>query len=52
MTYKFEWDKGNNTKSLRKHGISNAEAESVFNDPFKIIELDVKHSVAELVILQ
>ena len=47
---KFEWDRGNITKSLIKHGISNTEAESSFKDEYKLISDDVKHSVRENVI--
>ena len=28
----FEWDKGNLDKSLKKHGVTNEEAEEVFFD--------------------
>ena len=47
MAYKFEWDKGNATKSLLKHGISNAEAESVFEDKKRVVYEDLKHSANE-----
>ena len=47
MAYKFEWDKGNSTKSIVKHGISNAEAESVFDDASRRVRLDLKHSGTE-----
>lgn len=36
--YQFEWDEGNNSKSLIKHGISNKEAESGFYDNNRIIK--------------
>lgn len=43
----FDWDAGNARKSIDKHGISQAEAESVFfNDPL-IVSEDIKHSSAE-----
>ncbi len=29
--FAFEWDIGNSTKSLRKHGVSTLEVESLFN---------------------
>ena len=48
MAFKFEWDKGNATKSLLKHGISNAEAESAFEDEYRKIRFDTKHSETEL----
>ena len=44
----FEWDEGNNRKSVEKHDVSQAEAEQIFfNDPLLIVE-DVSHSVREL----
>jgi uncharacterized DUF497 family protein len=40
----FEWDKGNKDKNIKKHNISNQEAEEAFiNDP-KFIISDEKHS--------
>ena len=40
----FEWDKGNSDKNLKKHKVTNQEAEEVFvNDP-KFILSDEKHS--------
>jgi len=40
----FDWDGGNARKSADKHGVSEAEAESVFfNDPL-IVSEDLKHS--------
>ncbi len=43
----FEWDKGNIDKNLKKHEVSNHEAEEVFfNKPFIIAE-DKKHSLKE-----
>jgi hypothetical protein len=44
----FQWDKGNESKSNHKHGITNVEAESVFDDPDKKIRYDNKHSVREI----
>lgn len=42
----FEWDTGNRDKNLKKHGISNEEAEEVFlNQP--ITYKDFKHSKFE-----
>ncbi|WP_215233557.1 BrnT family toxin [Dyadobacter linearis] len=34
---KFFWDTGNESKSEKKHGISNLEAESIFKDPVKLV---------------
>ena len=43
----FEWDEGNNRKSVEKHDVSQAEAEQVFfNDPLLILE-DIGHSSRE-----
>lgn len=43
----FEWDKGNIDKNLKKHDVSNQEAEEVFfNKPFIIVE-DKRHSLKE-----
>jgi uncharacterized DUF497 family protein len=43
----FEWDDGNGRKSVDKHDVSHAEAESVFfNDPLIIVE-DTRHSEME-----
>ena len=39
----FEWDKGNQEKNLKKHGVINEEAEQVFgNEP--LVSEDLKHS--------
>src|SRR5438046_1088446 len=44
----FDWDDGNNRKSIEKHGVSRVEAEQIFfNDPLLIVD-DVNHSVGEL----
>jgi uncharacterized DUF497 family protein len=43
----FEWDDGNTCKSVDKHDVSQAEAESIFfNDPLVVVE-DAKHSDKE-----
>ena len=43
----FDWDDGNSRKNADKHGVSQAEAESVFfNDPLIVVE-DAKHSDVE-----
>lgn len=44
----FEWDKGNIDKNLKKHKVSNKEAEQVFNDGSKFIFEDEKHSGEEI----
>ncbi len=43
----FQWDKGNIDKSLKKHGIENEEAESVFFDENSVFSEDIKHSRTE-----
>jgi len=43
----FEWDKGNVGKNLKKHNVSNQEAEEIFfNEPVILAE-DEKHSISE-----
>lgn len=43
----FDWDAGNDRKSLDKHGVSKAEAEQLFfNEPL-LLAPDPKHSNAE-----
>lgn len=42
----FEWDKGNQSKSLEKHGITNQEAEETFFGE-KLITPDQHHSKIE-----
>lgn len=44
----FEWDAGNERKSVDKHGVSQAEAEQMFfNEPLFVLA-DDKHSNDEL----
>lgn len=44
----FEWDSGNISKNLKKHNVTNQEAEEIFfNKPLITIE-DKKHSAQEL----
>jgi len=42
----FDWDTGNQAKSLSKHGITNQEAEETFFN-FKQVLPDLRHSQAE-----
>lgn len=43
----FDWDEGNARKSAEKHGVSQAEAESMFfSDPLVVVP-DPRHSQAE-----
>ena len=44
----FDWDEGNDRKSLKKHDVNQTEAEQVFfNDPLMIVP-DMKHSAEEM----
>jgi uncharacterized DUF497 family protein len=43
----FDWDAGNERKSLDKHSVSQKEAESVFHSRRLLLQEDVKHSDAE-----
>jgi uncharacterized DUF497 family protein len=43
----FEWDEGNNRKSVEKHDVSQAEAEQVFFNDLLLIFEDVGHSSRE-----
>lgn len=44
----FEWDPQKETENLAKHGISFAEATSVFGDPLELMITDPDHSDSEL----
>jgi uncharacterized DUF497 family protein len=44
---KFEWDPKKAAANLRKHGVSFAEAASVFLDPLAISGPDPDHSIGE-----
>ena len=44
----FQWDAGNDRKSVSKHGVSQSQAEAVFfNSPLLVLD-DGRHSGAEL----
>ena len=43
----FDWDDGNSSKSLHKHGVSQQEAEQVFVDPRVLVLVDETHSGEE-----
>ena len=44
----FDWDEGNNRKSLDKHGVGQPEAEQIFfNEPLLVVA-DVGHSLNEM----
>jgi uncharacterized DUF497 family protein len=43
----FDWDQGNDRKSVDKHGVTQAEAEQIFfNEPLLVVE-DARHSDRE-----
>ncbi len=43
----FDWDEGNNRKSLDKHGVGQSEAEEIFfNEPLPVVP-DAGHSLNE-----
>ncbi len=44
----FEWDADKAASNLSKHGVSFAEAMTVFGDPFEVMIPDPMHSDAEL----
>jgi hypothetical protein len=43
----FEWDKGNARKSADKHGVTQIEAEQVFDDQNVLFLKDIRHSEKE-----
>lgn len=43
----FLWDKGNIDKNLKRHKVTNKEAEEVFANKSKFIFEDVRHSLSE-----
>jgi uncharacterized protein len=43
----FIWDSGNSSKSEKKHGISDQQAEEPFFDERKVIYRDRLHSISE-----
>jgi uncharacterized DUF497 family protein len=44
----FQWDRGNLSKSIEKHGVTPREAEQVFLDPKLLVLRDETHSSTEL----
>lgn len=46
-TLKFEWDENKNRSNIEKHGVSFAEASTVFYDECAILFDDPEHSAAE-----
>ena len=47
MPLSFEWDEKKATSNSRKHGVSFAEAATVFADPFSLTIRDPAHSQEE-----
>jgi len=47
MAMTFEWDSAKASANVRKHGVSFAEALTVFKDPLGRVVPDSRHSVAE-----
>lgn len=47
MSFTFEWDEGKASDNLRKHGVSLAEASTVFADPLSRTIPDPLHSDEE-----
>ena len=47
MNLTFEWYEEKAKRNLKKHGVSFAEAKTVFNDPFSITIPDTTHSDEE-----
>ena len=43
----FDWDAGNERKSVDKHAVSQIEAQQVFEDQNLLVNEDVKHSNVE-----
>jgi uncharacterized DUF497 family protein len=43
----FDWDEGNSFKNLDRHGVTQQEAEQVFNNAPLAIAPDIAHSDAE-----
>ena len=48
MALSFEWDSGNSSKSVDKHGIGNGEAESTFRDKGRIVRLSRRGTGTEI----
>jgi uncharacterized protein len=40
----FEWDAAKNLENQRKHGVSFETAQMAFDDPWRVIRFDKKHS--------
>lgn len=44
---RFEWDARKAAKNRRNHRVTFEEAETVFDDPNRLEEYDVRHSISE-----
>lgn len=44
----FQWDAGNDRKNYDRHGVSQTEAEEVFDDPELLLMPDTDHSRQEI----
>jgi uncharacterized DUF497 family protein len=47
MSFSFQWDSRKATANEKKHGVTFAEATTVFDNPLAIIFEDEAHSVSE-----
>ena len=47
MALEFEWDPEKRAANLAKHGVSFAEASTVFEDPLSVTVPDPRHSRGE-----
>lgn len=47
MSLRFEWDENKAEQNIEKHGVSFAEAATVFGDPLSLTIPDPLHSVEE-----
>jgi hypothetical protein len=47
VAYEFEWQREKADANLRKHGVSFAEASTVFADPLSVLIPDPDHSAEE-----
>ncbi|NCA10348.1 BrnT family toxin [bacterium] len=43
----FEWHEQKSLGNSAKHGVTFAEAKTVFNDPFALTQADPEHSIDE-----
>jgi uncharacterized DUF497 family protein len=48
MASSFEWDAAKDAENRHKHGVSFSTAQRAFQDPRRVIAVDVRHSDPEL----